>query len=333
MNYPLNSEYIESIKSTENFTKILNMSSKTSPYIVIYNIVKEDYYDFNFETFIAILEYVLDYRLSQFREGPTSTSWKSLSSVIFKLKDDISQGDCFKDQQCSYNVLTYYIDLLNSKVQVYDDICKCKEEANLFLSYIKKIENCFDAIKIYSTNYDMLVPRILKVQQVYLSLDNDIIPSFIYDINKFISCKLTYFPLHGCSYIEKEKLGKYRLGLIPKSISLYSSSNEGGNPNTETFFTPIISGYNKLEHLNGKPFNFGFHAFTNDIFDSEEIITMGYSYNDPHINSLLETFSNCPIKCVTLNDSPNFTYNISCRVNIDKSGIKNYINNKLQYFV
>jgi len=40
-----------------------------------------------------------------------------------------------------------------------------------------------------------------------------------------------------------------------------------------------------------KPFNFGFSAFTNDLNNCEGLITVGYSFSDPHINCVLSSFT------------------------------------------
>lgn len=152
---------------------------------------------------------------------------------------------------------------------------------------------------------------------------------FIYDIKKFSNQELTYFPLHGCIYLKQKCFGVIEVSYIAQSMSDYAQSNRGGNPNRYTLFTPIISGYNKLEHINGQPFNFGHHVFAADCFDSKLIVTFGFSFSDPHINSILSTFGKCPIKCVTLNTQPNGIppeMQESRDINYFTGGVESYLN-------
>lgn len=285
-----------------------------------------DYYDFNFETFLAILEHIFSYRLSQFREGKTSTSWKGLSSTIFYLKDEFELCACLKDQESSYEVLRSYINLIIDNVANYDDCTKCKIQIDKFKKYIHYLKDNKYDVKIYSTNYDHIVPKALGICGTGLGVSNDTMKQeFIYDIDGFRQSKLSYFPLHGCSYIYQEPYGKFYLSSVMQRMPLYAQSNRGGNPNTETLFTPIISGYSKLEHINGRPFNFGLQAFANDCFDSDLIVTMGYSFSDPHINSIVETFSKCNIESITLHDEPKLSTPLGEIVNTNTDGIEKYI--------
>lgn len=300
----------------------------------LYEYVKEklenEYYDFNFETFLAFLEQICSYRLSQFREGKTSTSWKGLSSTIFFLKDVFELCPCLTDQISSYEVLRSYINLIIDSVTKYDDYTKCKNQIDNFKKYIYHLKDNKYDVKIYSTNYDHIVPKALGICGTGLGISNDKArQEFIYDIDGFRHLPLTYFSLHGCSYIYQEAYGRFYLSNIARVMPLFAQSNRGGNPNTETLFTPIISGYSKLEHINGRPFNFGFQAFTNDCFDSNLIITMGYSYSDPHINSIIETFSNCNIECITLNNVPLLPTPLDMRVSINTKGIEDYLINAI----
>lgn len=302
-----------------------------SLYDYVKKTLENDYYDFNFETFIAIIEDICSYRLSQFREGRTSTAWKGLSSVIFNLKQEFVECSCLNNQELSYEVLRSYINLLNDNVVEYDDYTKCYKEIESFKKYIYALREKKYNIKIYSTNYDLLVPKVLEISGAHVGISDNIAKQeFTYDVDVFRQLPLTYFPLHGCSYIYQEAYGRFYLSCIEQPMPCYAQSNRGGNPNNVTLFSPIISGYSKLEHINGRPFNFGFQIFTNDCYDSDIIITMGYSFSDPHINSIIETFSKCSIECVTLNKEPIFPTPLNMRVSTYTKGIENYLSNEIK---
>lgn len=304
---------------------------KDTLYNYIENALNKYYYDFNFETFLAVIENIYSYRLSQYRNIQTSVTWKGLSSTIFELKPEFEKCECFKNQESTYDVLCSYINLLNGKVSNYDDCTKCKEEINKFKEFIFDLSKVYDKIKIYSTNYDFIVPKALDLRGECLGVTEVIAKQeFSYNIDKFRQLPLTYFPLHGCPYIYQETYGCFFLSSIVQVMPFFAQSSRGGNPNEETLFTPIISGYSKLEHINGRPFNWGFQSFANDCYDSSKIITMGYSYGDKHLNSIIETFSNRNIESVTLNNAPNLSALMSIRVNTNVNGIEDYISNYIK---
>ena len=110
------------------------------------------------------MENVWAYRLSQFRDIQTSTTWKGLSSTIFELKSEFEGCECFENTDISYEALCSYINLLNGNISVYDDCTKCEEEIRMFKDYISALCRHYDKIKIYSTNYDFIVPRALGIR-------------------------------------------------------------------------------------------------------------------------------------------------------------------------
>lgn len=321
---------------TKDINRLFSYYSKwtvgnDSLYDYIGNCLEKDYYDFNFETFLAILENIGSFRLSQFRDGRTTARWKGISSTIFDLRPEFESCSFLKDPKLSYEVLRSYINLINENVAVYDDCTKCDKETNLFNKYICKLRDSKYIIKIYSTNYDLLIPKALGIQGACLGVREEIIgQEFTYNLDEFRGLPLTYFPLHGCSYIYQDSYGSFYLSNTEEPMSIFAQSSRGGNPNNETLFTPIISGYNKLEHINGRPFNFGFQAFSNDCFDSDLIITMGYSYSDPHINSVIETFSDCNIECITLYEAPILPTLLNFKVSTNTNGIEDYLTNALK---
>ena len=50
----------------------------------------------------------------------------------------------------------------------------------------------------------------------------------------------------------------------------------------------IIAGYNKLERISIRPLNAMLNTFYYDCLNSDIIITIGYSFNDIHLNSYLK---------------------------------------------
>lgn len=101
--------------------------------------------------------------------------------------------------------------------------------------------------------------------------------------------------MHGSIFLYNEfdlskmkYLTKYNPEAPEYKMALHSGS---GNPNEPLLFSPIITGYTKTQRSFSTPFDLGFNAFTNDYNDCKAIITMGYSFSDPHINSILSNFT------------------------------------------
>lgn len=117
---------------------------------------------------------------------------------------------------------------------------------------------------------------------------------FIYDLQRFRKVNLSHFNLHGSIYLDCEfdpKKIKYSVIYNPEAPEYDKALKaDGGNPNETLLFSPIITGYTKTQRVLSKPFNLGFSAFTNDCNDCRAIITMGYSFSDPHINSIISNF-------------------------------------------
>lgn len=101
--------------------------------------------------------------------------------------------------------------------------------------------------------------------------------------------------MHGSIFLDREfDPVKMKYSIIYNSQSpkyIKALNSDGSNPNEPLLFSPIITGYTKTQRGFSSPFNLGFNAFTNDCNDCRAIITMGYSFSDPHINSILLNFT------------------------------------------
>ena len=260
------------------------------------------YNDFSFETFLAILEQIVDFKQGIEFPNQCSTRDRSIASAIFVSNDKLKGTSLMKlSAKNVWKIYTHYINVLIEAVNKYDNIEQCRLESADFCHFVSILKKSFEQVKIYSTNYDTLCLQMFEQDGIYASTSADYrFESYVvYDLEKFYRTPLTYFPLHGCIRYSREPCNKIRFCLTSKELTDLALDNSAGNPNGSTLFTPIISGYNKLQHVNGKPFVFGTQAFANDLQDSDAIITMGYSYNDPHINSYLATFPKSRIISVT----------------------------------
>lgn len=154
------------------------------------------------------------------------------------------------------------------------------------------------SVKIYTKNYDNLIPQVLSLKfKVYEALKEKKNPKkeFIYDLQRFRRVYLSHFNLHGSIFLDREfdyESMKNCIVYNPE-VPKYDKAllSDGGNPNESLLFSPIITGYTKTQRGFSTPFNLGFNAFANDCNDCRSIITMGYSFSDPHINSIISNFT------------------------------------------
>lgn len=146
-------------------------------------------------------------------------------------------------------------------------------------------------MKIYTTNYDSIIPQVLCDRKIYTAEQNRVVyTTYKADYKRNEQSHLCFFSLHGSIYWTKEiKDSRYRT--IKSSIvkGVVSLNEDGGNPNEPLIFCPIIVGYMKTRRSLTDPFNIGFTNFAYDCNTCNKIITIGYSFSDPHINSVIRT--------------------------------------------
>jgi hypothetical protein len=241
--------------------------------------------NYNFETIIASIEYLLDWAVAHERRGYISVD---NTNVIVSIM-------CSKYQSFNGNqLLDIYKELINciiERVSKYDYNYSHKSEHDVLTCYFKS-EFKKNTNKIYSLNYDRLIPNLIG----YKIYDGTIKSSdfFSYDLKMFKNSKQSYFNLHGSIYLKREidpMVLSYRVRQcgIPQGLT-DAFDQEGGSPNDRKIFSPIIAGYSKSQRMLGEPFNLGLGAFMEDCNLCDELIIVGYSFSDPHINSIIRNY-------------------------------------------
>ena len=170
--------------------------------------------------------------------------------------------------------------------------------------FIESLLNKKYSVKIYTTNYDAMIPQILSKRKIYMGehllSDYSIVYKADYLRNK--DSHLSYFYLHGSIYWTfKFVENKYRVVKSTITGEVQSLTAQGGNPSENLIFSPIIVGYTKTQRSLMNPFNIGFTNFANDCNDCNKLLTIGYSFSDPHINSIIQTnvdFNKVRLACI-----------------------------------
>lgn len=259
----------------------------------------------NFETFLAVLEALLNYTINSSKTGGINPQNTSYFSVVYKLNSKIElitegKTDTEKSEYC-FNLFSYYVDIVLANISEYNTEVTIKDKftkginADL-IDFVKFFLVRNYSIKFYTLNYDNIVPQILSskfhvYEGIHKSIDADGL--FNFNLNRFESARVTHFNLHGSIFLHQIRYGlkiETVYNYTSQTMPVYALEMRGGNPSEPLIFSPIITGYNKTQRINSEPFNLGHTAFVNDCNNCHALLTVGYSFSDPHINSILSSF-------------------------------------------
>lgn len=250
--------------------------------------------NYNFETIIASVEYLLDWAVSNESQGKTTNNTNVIASV---LRPKIVSID-------SENLWILYSELINfiiQEVNNYDYYIDNDNNQSLLRRYFLNIKKK-RKIKIYSLNYDRLIPHVIRINEGVNRLEGVSDDRYYnYNIKRFVTSSLTYFNLHGSTYLKIKAPYQIVLSTTPERLE-YPIQQLGGSPNDIKLFSPIITGYSKSSRVLSEPFNFGFASFMADCANCKKIVIAGYSLSDPHINLLLKKLIFDKDKCVDIVD-------------------------------
>lgn len=268
--------------------------------------VLDDFYGHdcsNFETFIATLETILNYVLNATNIGGINEGNTSFTPALLKLKDEIDillTGKTIDEKRiyCG-DLFRHFVNLVINRIDGYNNnvLDNKFEIINNHLIYFVKYFLCRNySVKFYTTNYDSIVPQILGESfKVYEGLykSSSIDKRFNFDLDAFRIARLSHFNIHGSIFLKHTIVG-IQYETLYSSFAQHLTNSlpiNAGNPSERLLFSPIITGYNKTQRMVNKPFNLGFSALTNDLNDCEGLITVGYSFSDPHLNCILSSFT------------------------------------------
>ena len=234
----------------------------------------------NFEFLLSSIESLLDWKLANEDNNSKLFSSNLLLEPIYAYK--------YSSKWDIWNIYKEAINDIIERIKDYDDCnsFNIKKHKNL-VNYVsnKKLKS---PIKIYSLNYDRLIPRIASKYGLnfYEGLGNN---GYEYDLTKFTTHPSTFFNLHGSIYTSLVPGDIFKILDTPIELENFQKIN-GGNPGEDKLFLPIIAGYSKSQRIMSEPFNLGIAAFMNDCNTCSRLVIVGYSFGDPYINSILKRF-------------------------------------------
>jgi len=270
----------------------------------------------NFETYIDFVETICEY----LQTGSNLSKFFSINSEILKGIENLkyTNGSTFysnfEKMQFTFERL---ISTVKNKIRPYlnnyvsSDFDAVNNAIIRFYNYF--LLKGF-SIRSYTLNYDRSIPLIFEKYQPNIEIfdgfniysDNYLEEKsslFFFNKSRVINdttCS-SFYNLHGSAHwVAKSlpyKLSNYKLANI-LSCKNYNHHNsqfdletnlDKVNPNEKIISSEIITGFKKSQRITVEPFNLFYQNFVIDIFKSEIIIIVGYSFSAPHINQLIES--------------------------------------------
>lgn len=248
----------------------------------------EDFYGdaYNFETIIAAIEYLVDCAIANETQGSrTAENTNVIATVLKPKKSLVSLGS-----DLLWDLYRHLINHVIRNISKYDHTSECCELKSLLKHYFSE-RNKTGPTKIYSLNYDRLIPELLGNSIYCGTICNQNScqdRTFCYDMQQFVNADLTYFNLHGSIYLRADSNKLYEVTESPFSQSIgYAIKQKGGSPNETRLFSPIIAGYSKSQRIMSEPFYLGMASFIADCSSCDKMAIIGYSFGDPHVNSII----------------------------------------------
>jgi hypothetical protein len=203
------------------------------------------------------------------------------------------------------DIVDNYLNLIRGIISNYDFSCLDKKHDGLnqnLWQFYKCLKDQGYIVRFYTTNYDELVPKIFREKY-----NHDLYSGFDIPLSKIEPEKLLsnptkilldnsvdcYYNLHGSLYWDTAT-DERRFEPAYVYCRGWANSYESGarsvvtNPSESTIIYNIVTGFNKLQKISVEPLNSFFHALAMDCIQTDILITIGYSYSDPHINRLLK---------------------------------------------
>lgn len=180
----------------------------------------------------------------------------------------------------------------NNKALNYDELMKTQHE---FLKFYTESET----VSIFSFNYDDILLNSVKnigFQHGFNKLDKR---GRRLDIHELINAKKAICFPHGhlrFNFLDDENVECYSDAKVAhearweNNLSMYSPLIVTPGKFAYNFNTFITTGQTKDDSFNLMPYSFYYQKLATDLLTSKEIVVVGYSFGDVHLNRLLISF-------------------------------------------
>jgi len=234
----------------------------------------------NFEHVIYGLECLLTPNTSE--NEPTE-----IEIIIQELLSGIKSGEF--NWQYIYALKSFVLDV----VRLFQ-----KNDDEDVIGHFKRQLNKSYTTHHFTLNYDDLFVTNTDISNYY--------PKSNYEIEHHMIDVKSYF-LHGSVYFwrgetlgvgNKEVASDNRKGLLNSK----SYFNAIGNTTDKSFYDPLIIGISKRMKLENNGYKHMFEKFKTTIREVDELLIVGYSFNDEHINEVLMQIDNTSLSKITIVD-------------------------------
>lgn len=233
------------------------------------------------------------------------------------ISEDVTIEEAIQLYQKSINEVMYAIQAYEVKCKAPLNQKRNEQVQNLFAF----LETKYKHISVYTTNYDEMLPQILKWPDKRLSLSGD---HYDYFPLKQHRLKYSYSNLHGSIHLNMSYYDGHqyevRHSLECQSLNCMHELY-GGNPDEFGLFSPIIVGHSKTQQLMSKHQNFVTTCFANDLSDCDTILAIGSSFSDPHVNAIIRQYTHNRKVHFRIVIKDSIAYNSSVEKNFSKGFI------------
>ncbi len=244
-------------------------------YSELYKIAKnelgvQDSNNLNFEHLIYLSELISDTKKGELK-GDILIEYK-LKPIVLSNKFD--NPNFTLNETLKIKALILYV--------IYAYFRLRSNESEELKKYFKKLLSIDNEVKYHTLNYDLVIED---------SVEDPI--NYFRKINKRYSNNNYYFNhLHGqinlvsAKYLEGAKPAfDHRTGSMNSIVSEIGTGNFDSHENRHDF--DMITGFDKSTKMLNDHYNKAYTKFVLDYHASNEIIIIGYSFNDKHINNIL----------------------------------------------
>ncbi|MES2382648.1 MAG: SIR2 family protein [Bacteroidota bacterium] len=241
-------------------------------YSELYEIAKnelgvEDTKNLNFEHLIYLSELISDTKKGELK-GTILIEHKLKPIVLSNKFDnpDFTLNETLKIKALILNVIYAYFKLRSN-------------ESDVLQSYFKKICSIYE-FKYHTLNYDLVIENSINDFRKNTERDNND------NKNYYFNHLHGQIDLVSAKYlIGAEPAFNHRAGSMNSIVKEIGTGNFDSHENRHDF--DMITGFDKSTKMLNDHYNKAYNKFVLDYHTSNEIIIIGYSFNDKHINNIL----------------------------------------------
>lgn len=303
----LETEFVDNIDCLTNCNKCSGNTYLLRPGEILFNILKKKIPETNFETIINALESLISYYNGTSVEADVIFGLDNTLSNILKHIDHTRSCIIVDGQPVQHGpnrckevkflesiVFEDFMRDIIDAVSVYNNHIRGNSFENTYLH--KYIENIMSSssLRVYTTNYDDTFSYLFPGQ--FFNGFSELLPYPSYDTTNRYQLDAEQilnnngnvcYNLHGSIFWIKHNWMSDRYCYRPEYTSFFSvgmKRTEEGNPKEVILSSPIITGYRKAQRIIQYPFSLLYNTFERDIYAVKDIVIMGYSFGDAHLN-------------------------------------------------